>query len=132
MVTLFEIPVSEWPAFYQREHRYQFVVVQVLAEDKSTKTSQDQKVSAVVCTAWNDRDYRRQRFKSWVEYYNRVGQIYDGPLWRQDILPHPAYLDRCLQAAQDNGQQCYNNFLDTTFLADETTSIRQYRNIKPL
>ena len=42
------------------------------------------------------------------------------------ILPCRLYLRHCVLAAQNLGPEAYDNFLDSTFLADRSTSIRAY------
>lgn len=46
---------------------------------------------------------------------------------REDILPMPHYLQLCTEAAATiGGEFGLQNWLDTTFLADRQTTIRQY------
>ena len=42
------------------------------------------------------------------------------------LKPCPLYLRHCLMAARRMGEECYNSFLDETFLVDRVTSLRQY------
>lgn len=43
---------------------------------------------------------------------------------RKDILPCDGYLDLCCRGARSYGEEFYDSFLDTTYLADGITSIR--------
>lgn len=62
------------------------------------------------------------RAEMWQAYLNATTE----PLWRNDLLPTPDYLAFCLNAAHTLGDDIYENFLDTTYLGDNTTTIRQY------
>lgn len=77
-----------------------------------------------------DQDYRLNKCVTEAEYQRRVGQYYQGPLWRRDILPNPRYLGFCLQAAASQGSAVLDNFLDTSFTADGR-SLRVYLHQRP-
>ena len=81
----------------------------------------------VVCCRYSDREYRQFRCKSDEEYYRRYGQYGVEQIWDiPGILPCRLYLRHCVLAARNLGPEAYDNFLDSTFLADRVTSIRQY------
>lgn len=115
----FEVSEADFLELYEREHRYRWVEVQTIDKDGITSTAR-------MCTHWNDLDYRLNRCITDSEYQHRVGQFYSGTIWRDDILPFPRYLAFCLQAAERAGADVLANFMDTSFLADGITSIRQY------
>jgi hypothetical protein len=115
----FDVPEADFPALYEREHRFRWVEVRALDEAGMP-------VQGRICTSSTDMDYRLNKCVTQAEYYRRVGPYYSGPLWRDDILPFPRYLVFCLQAAASQGQAVLDNFLDCSFLADGCTSIRQY------
>ncbi|MBY4676354.1 gamma-glutamylcyclotransferase [Marinobacterium arenosum] len=120
----FELDEVDFAALYEREHRYRWIEVETHDRHGHVRTGR-------MCTGYNDRDYRLNKCITPQEYQQRVGQYYGGALWRDDILPFPRYLAFCLQAAAENGADVLGNFLDTSFLADGITSIRQYVSQHP-
>ncbi len=71
--------------------------------------------------------FRPVRLPGYRRIFNKVGVVFfSGPLWRDDILPFARYLAFCLEAAASQGQDVLDNFMDSSFLADGETSIRQY------
>jgi len=123
-VTLFEIDSRETPAFYERENLFRIVPVQAEPLDGSASCE------ALLCAAFSDAEYR-ERCGSEAEYQRRVGQYYDGLLWRDDILPCRAYLQHCVAAATSLGPEQLAHFLDHSYLADGRTTIRQYYAAHP-
>jgi hypothetical protein len=115
----FEVPEADFPALYEREHRFRWIEVEALDEKGSGCRGR-------ICTGSNDMDYRLNKCVTPEEYHRRVGQYYAGSLWRDDILPYRRYLAFCLEAAASQGQAVLDNFMDSSFLADGHTSIRQY------
>lgn len=121
----FECSESDFAALYEREYRYRWVEVETEALDGAERSQ------ARMCTGYSDHEYRLNKCITDSEYHRRVGQYYDGALWRDDIVPFPRYLRFCLLAAAGHGRHVLDNFLDTSFLADGKTSIRQYLNQNP-
>lgn len=119
---LFDIPAGELPSYFKREARYRFLrapVTELEAAGAPVTTE------AWVCVEGDDASYRATFNGDDELYTTAVGQWYDGVLWgRPDILPGRPYLRACLRAARNGG--CFDNFVDTTFLADGVTSIRSY------
>lgn len=113
----FEVPAAEFPALEEREHRYGWIEVEYEGQCGSGR--------GLMCTESTDDAYRAKCGSS-HEYEQRVGQYYRGKLWRDDILPFPLYLDFCLDAARTHGHRVVDNFLDTSFLADNVTTIRTF------
>ncbi|MBU2967338.1 gamma-glutamylcyclotransferase [Amphritea sp. 2_MG-2023] len=120
----FECSVDDFTALYEREHRFRWVEVKTSRLDGLINPAEPR--VGRMCTAYNDLDYRLNKCITPQEYERRVGAFYHGPLWRDDILPFPRYLAFCLQAVASQGQAVLDNFLDSSFLADGTTSIRTY------
>ena len=50
---------------------------------------------------------------------------------RDDVLPCRVYLRHCVLAAQKLGEAALDSFLDHTYLADRTTTVRQHLNTDP-
>ncbi|WP_020682176.1 gamma-glutamylcyclotransferase family protein [Marinobacterium rhizophilum] len=115
----FEVPEADFPALYEREHRFRWIEAEALDETGS-------RCRGRICTGSNDMDYRLNKCVTPEEYHRRVGQYYGGSLWRDDILPYRRYLAFCLEAAASQGQAVLDNFMDSSFLADGHTSIREY------
>jgi len=125
MVTVFEIPKREYPAFVEREKSLRLIDVGVQSLDG--KESWD----AIMCAEYSDKEFRENIFKDEKEYFNEVGQYYNGKIWRDDILPCRAYLFHCIRSAKNISAEFYDNFLDHTYLADKTTTIREYMSSRP-
>lgn len=121
----FECSEEAFAELYEREHRFRWIEVDTV----SLKQAED--ATGRMCTGYSDAEYRLNKCITASEYHRRVGQFYSGPLWREDILPFPRYLAFCLQSAATQGDLVLDNFLDTTFLADGVTSIRQHIDNTP-
>lgn len=115
----FECSEAAFRDLYEREHRFRWTEVE-------TVDQQGAKAEGRICTTYNDLDYRLNKCITDAEYQRRVGQFYNGVIWRDDILPFPRYLAFCLQAANSQGEHVLSNFLDSSFLADGETTIRKY------
>lgn len=120
----FSVTEADFARLFEREHHYRWVCV-------AGREADGRETSGRICAEWTDADYRRERCATEAEYHRRVGRFYDGPLWRDDILPHPPYLEECLRAARAHGPDVHRNFLETSFLADGTTTIAEYLQSAP-
>lgn len=114
----FDIPKCEFPALDEREHRYEWADVTFVDDAGATGRGR-------MCTESTDEAYRAKCVSA-AEYERRVGQHYQGKIWRDDLLPFPMYLDFCLAAARGHGPHVLDNFIDTSYLADGVTTIRAY------
>ncbi|CAM9184644.1 unnamed protein product, partial [Ectocarpus fasciculatus] len=90
-------------------------------------------VGIMCCSAPSDQVYVN-RWGS--EKYKEKLVQYDLPgIWgldmNKDIKPCSVYLRHCVLAAQRRSAECYASFLDQTFLADMTTTIRVYLEENP-
>lgn len=121
----FECSEAAFADLYEREHRFRWIEV-------DTHALQDDGIArGRMCTGYSDADYRLNKCITETEYQHRVGQYYSGLLWREDILPFPRYLAFCLQSAATQGVEVLDNFMDSSYLADGTTTIRQYLQQAP-
>ncbi len=125
----FECSEEDFLELYEREHRFRWVAVETRPLAVTGDT--DHPLLARMCSGYSDTDYRLNKCITPGEYQRRVGQYYSGALWRQDILPFPRYLFFCLQAAATQGQEVVDNFLDSSFLADGVTTLREYVTATP-
>ena len=84
---------------------------------------------AVLFGEYSDAEYFSERCgDNAAEHEERVGQYYRGALYRDDILPVPSYVLRCLRAAcqATNADAARDNLLDASFLGDGVTLLRSY------
>ena len=119
-VCIFDIPLEELLPLATREARLRLepVPVSVVGGAES---------SALLCLESSDLEYRER----WCgaagaagAYEEQVGQHYDGPLYREDLQPVPAYMLKCLRAHAAVGT--VDNFLDASFLGDGRIPLREY------
>ena len=124
IVTTFEIPKSEVPAFIEREEEFEFdiVTVQDMVKDGDVSKSS----TGLLCTRSTDAEYIRKlgqdRFNEDCKAVG-VQSIWDAP---GEIYPCRLYLRHCLLAAKNLSGEAYENFLDTTYLYDRKTKLRKY------
>ena len=124
MCTTFKCPKSQFPELFEREHRFRWIDVEFEESDGGVG-------SGIMCTEWTDEAYRATRIKDEADYHDRVGRHYQGKLWRDDILPFPEYLQLCLDAAQSHSEALVEHFLQSSFLADGETTLKQYLQSHP-
>ena len=122
--TAFHCPADEYPELFEREHRFRWIEVDFVEADGSVGKGQ-------MCTEWSDEGYRATRIQDEADYYQRVGQHYQGKLWRDDILPFPEYLQLWLDAAGSHGPDLVEHFKQSSYLADSTTTIKDYMQNTP-
>ena len=125
----FECSEDDFLELYEREHRFRWI--EVSTESLSPVSEMELPTQARMCSGFSDTDYRLNKCITPDEYQRRVGQYYQGPLWREDILPFPRYLFFCLQAAATQGAEVVDNFLDSSYLADDVTTLRVYVSSTP-
>eukprot|EP00397_Hematodinium_sp_SG-2012_P060428 GEMP01078672.1.p1 GENE.GEMP01078672.1~~GEMP01078672.1.p1 ORF type:complete len:145 (+),score=40.69 GEMP01078672.1:440-874(+) len=126
LVSVFEIHDAQYKNLDAREAEYNLVLADF--------TELDGRVGqGVVCLPSSDEDYLR-RFGP-EEFEKNYGRHGIKTLWGyaedSGILPCTVYLRHCVLAARSNGEDCERNFLDTTFLIDRSTTIRQYLEQHP-
>lgn len=119
-VSHFKIPLLEWTNFVIREFEYKLIEVPLLSGEKGVLCVGDYKDDVeceLVCSA---DPFRAECWENWViEHPESV-------LWRSDLLPHQPYVDKCLDALREHGDDVLDNWLDTTYLGDNTTTMREY------
>lgn len=130
--SIFEVPNDDMmadgvpsPAFLEREEEFNIVEVPYfeLGDD-----GQGQPKKAILCTSSTDKEYvsrwGRERFDKQFVHYG-INTIWG---WKPDsgLLPCQVYLRHCYLAAKSMGDECFNSFLDETFLVDRKTTVREY------
>ncbi|KAK3261465.1 hypothetical protein CYMTET_29627 [Cymbomonas tetramitiformis] len=147
LATLFEIPIEEYPDFEYREAEFNL-------EPVYPETLDGKKIgtAAILCTRFSDQGYEQKYCRNFVDLSEqaagtgaqakprkvdcgcvkcRLETFGIDRIWRDDILPCRTYLRHCVLSAQGLGDHAYNDFLDTTYLADRTTTIRQHLSSNP-
>lgn len=130
-VCLYEVPVGELPALALREARLRLVPAR-FSEDGGDEGGEGDAGGrrgsghAVICAELGDAAYRAERCVCDDEYEEQVGQFYSGDLYRDDLLPVPSYLLRCVRAHARADAVALSNFLDESFLGDGKTPLRAY------
>lgn len=118
-------------AFLEREE--EFDIVEVPFGDFPENDGTDDGVprfanTGTLCTRYTDEGFvERWGNDRFEENYGNYGiQTIWG--WERDsgLRPCRVYLRHCYLAAQSMGQECFDSFLDETFLVDRTTTIRDY------
>ncbi len=124
LVTLFEIPGREYPDLAKREGEYDLREVPYVEEATGAEGK------GVACCAFDCNDDFLNMLENnqmlYDHYMKTTYPLYQGPIWRKDILPRSRYVAFCLNAAKMQGAEYVNNILDHSFLADEKTTIREY------
>ena len=133
--SIFEVPNDDMmenglpsEAFLEREE--EFNIIEVPYKDFYDA---DSSKKAVLCTSSSDEAY----FSRWGEdrfekNYRQYGiETIWG--WKRDsgLRPCAVYLRHCYLAAKSMGDECFNSFLDETFLVDRKTTVREYLEKHP-
>ena len=113
--------------FLEREEEFDIISVHYLEWD-------GRKVeNGIICTRSTDERYLerwgKEHFeKHFVKY--GVDTIWN---WAEDsgMRPCALYLRHCYLAAKSMGEECFNSFLDDTFLIDRKTTVREYLSHNP-
>ena len=135
VASIFEVPNDEIllhdgkvvpsRAFLEREEEFDIVQVsyQELGDNKNKNKNE-----GIICTRSTDEIYidrwGMDHFEKQFKQYG-IDTIWN---WSHDsgMRPCAVYLRHCYLAAQGMGTECFNSFLDDTFLIDRTTTIREY------
>ena len=120
----FDVPDDALPALFEREHRYRWVMAKTVGADGTVRMAR-------MTTAISDEDYRLNKCVTDAEYHRRVGRYYGGAIRRDDVLPFPTYLAHVIRAVRGVSDAAYQDFLDTTWLADGVTPLRAYLDANP-
>jgi hypothetical protein len=118
-VIVFEIPKKELDNFYKREEQFNFINVLPLNMDDSKMDNE-----GIMCIKSTDEELKKKlgddlflKFKK----YN-VSKIWDD----KNILPCRAYLRLCVLASMSLGKEFFENFINSSYLVDRKTTIKEY------
>jgi len=120
-------------AFLEREEEFDIVEVPFLEFLDNGVGVDGAAKKGTLCTRYSDKGFVERWGKDrFEENYGKYGikTIWG---WERDsgLRPCRVYLRHCYLAAQSMGQDCFDSFLDETFLVDRTTTIREYINQHP-
>jgi hypothetical protein len=116
-------------AFLEREEEFHIIPVPFV----DLTTGGNQPSQGILCTRGSDEEF----LKRWgQEHFDKdYAQYGIQTIWNWDetsgLKPCAIYLRHCTLAAQKMGEECYNSFLDETFLVDRKTTIRSYLKDNP-
>lgn len=120
IVSGFSILSAEWPALRLRECDYgvKTVTLEPLAGGCA--------IEAKIFIGYPSDHQMPQTLDETYSHWPWMRQKYQGEIYRHDIYPSRAYLQRCLQAYAMQGEGALDNFLDHSFLADRQTTLRTH------
>jgi hypothetical protein len=134
--TIYEVPNDDMmeaggmpsKAYLEREEEFDIIPVPYIDFETG-----EEKQGGILCARFTDDGYiarwGKERFEKHYGTYG-IDTIWG---WKRDsgLLPCATYLRHCTLAAKSMGPACYDSFLDETFLADRTTTIRTYLAANP-
>ena len=121
----FELDDADFDTYVKHEFRYHLKAVEVNA------LGHNERFDAIMCYENVDQniDVSLIGLKDIWQLY----EMYSTPsFWHTPHLPAKAYLEHCIASARDINAAVLNNFLDTSFLHDRTTSIRSFLELNEL
>ena len=124
-VTSFYIPPKEMVEYRRRELEFTYVAVSVYGRDHNVVDG----IPAVLCGRGSDDLVKERQNHSATEWHSSVTKFGIDSLWnysKGQILPCRPYLRLCVLASEMLGEDVKNNYLDTTFLVDRKTTIREH------
>ncbi|TMW65825.1 hypothetical protein Poli38472_003590 [Pythium oligandrum] len=127
LISVFDLPESMLPDFYEREEEYRIVSAD-FEELDGTPGGQ-----GLMCTRWTDEEYIQHRGQETFDrLYKRHGV---DTIWGWDehsgILPCRVYLRHCLLSVKKLGDMVYEDFVQSSFLGDRKTTIKEYITANP-
>lgn len=122
IVSGFYVPAKEYPKLRERECDYREADV-ALQDMQGLNPS---RVFGKVFEGYGKDKNFPAPLTDIYKHWPWMLEKYTGAIYRNDILPSRAYLWRCLAAHALAGDAVYQNFLETTYLADRKTTLKQY------
>jgi cation transport regulator ChaC len=141
--TRFEIPIEEYASFAAREREFDLCAVETI--DLETGDNTFDGVLSTCCVQGADEKYVNQfclkkKRSSSDDSSNRececvkckLEKYGEGRIWTDEhILPTRTYARHCVLAAKSLGDHVYDDFVNNTYLADRTTTLRVHLERNP-
>jgi hypothetical protein len=118
-------------AFLEREEEFNIIEVPYISLDGTS--GEQLHTRGIICAGSTDEAYitrwGEDRFEKHFKQYG-IDKIWG---WEKDsgLRPCAIYLRHCYLAAKSMGKECFDSFLDETFLVDRATTIREYLDENP-
>jgi hypothetical protein len=121
LVAHFDMPLDELPALLARERRLRVSCAAYACPS-------DGGGRALLFTEYSHDEYVRERCANdAATYHEEVGAFYSGSrIYRDDLLPVPSYVLRCVRAQRRAGRAYLDNLLSFSFLGDGRTTLRAH------
>ncbi|WP_026941733.1 gamma-glutamylcyclotransferase [Hellea balneolensis] len=115
----FELDEADFKTYERHEFRYD------LQEVEATSRVTGGSLSAIIC--YEGADHLIDTSLVGVsDIYALYAQYGVSAFWHTQHLPADIYLKHCLAAARELGEDWVSNFLDSSFIHDRETSMREY------
>lgn len=117
----FDVPEDEWPAMRLREidYRCREVAYETLDGEQSGE-------ALTFFGFRNDAEFMANKSDEDKAYIHSQRMGYAGAIYRMDVYPARSYLEKCYNAYRAAGREAYENFLDSSYLADRQTKLVDY------
>lgn len=126
VISAFEIHETEWISFLKREFEYK--LIKVPFTDQNSKEAY-----GILCAGDYTDDSECELVCQSDPYRLPLWEIYKSncsePMWRTDLLPDDDYIQRCINFVKEHGDSVYNNFIKTTYIGDQSQTIKDYLNL---
>jgi hypothetical protein len=130
--SIFEVPNNDMmsdgvpsAAFVEREEEFKIIEVPYVDFQNPDK---DESQKAILCTSSTNESYLEQWGSERFE--ENYGQYGVSRIWgwerTSELRPCAVYLRHCFLASKSMGSECFDSFLDETFLVDRETTVREY------
>jgi len=115
----FQLDDTDFKTYQRHEFRYD------LQETEVTCRETGEGLTAIIC--YEGADHLIDTSLVGVKNIQALYAQYDvTSFWNRPDLPAEGYLQHCLAAARELGADYVDNFLDTSFIYDRETSLRNY------
>ena len=115
----FELDEADYKTYERHEFRYDLQEIEVVSRGNGERQN------AIIC--YEGADHLIDTSLVGVKDIYALYAHYDvSAFWHTEHLPAQHYLSHCLASARDLGADYVSNFLDTSFIHDRETSLRNY------
>jgi len=117
----YDIPENDWPNLRARELDYDCRQIDIFDLDGNPQGK------ALTFFGYpNDEKFLGMMSEGDQIYLTSRRKGYKDAIYRQGIYPAESYIDKCMNAFSHVDTRMMQNFLDNSFLADRTTTLRSY------